>query len=330
MKLWFFGILTFAGFPVFFAHALVTNHEDDLLRVLDDQLQPNSSVVQLLLTYDTTTALMKTLQSVRIINPPFWTETEESRAIDILSALIQNITLCNYIPYSRRYHEWLIYTILKKFDKFEETVTFWNTVAEPKKYLLGITMHGLSGNAESGHLPPIKFVIRDSYRRCVVSQLWQNRGLEYIVTIKNDDSVLDGVGFIHTWLSIDGIEGDTWNRILFSFSNSPRHLLKAFPGISTAEIPLYYRPSKSLNIPITEQQYMQLKHAVANFYDSTPLYMLFPGHRPNVYNCVTASNAILSQAGINILAHIDKPWVVSDKINEELAKITDPKILQYY
>lgn len=266
----------------------------------------------LLLTYDTTTDLVA---------------TEEQAVRDTVYPLLLNIPLCEYFPFNTGYYNQTVEVIVTRFQEIKDTLSNWKKQPKPRDSKLGI---GMTTNGSS-LLGSSLLGVRDFSEWYCRNETWKNRGLEYAVTIRNDHTLLDGQGFIHTWLVIDGIEGNTIKRSLFSFSNSPHHLLKAFPGISTADIPLYYRPSQSLTIPITELKYNLLKSVIRGFWESNPKYMLFPGDRiTGVYNCVTASNRILHSIGINLLAGVNDPRDVVDKIEEEKAKITDPRILNYF
>lgn len=136
--------------------------------------------------------------------------------------------------------------------------------------------------------------------------------MPYSVTIKNDSSLVDRIGFVHTWLTLN-IPGATK---YFSFSNSDGLSLIGFdsPGKSSVEEHLKKRPpTEDHTINITEIQYVVLNKEFDDFYKRNPNYDLTPDNEGD-YNCVTASRAILQAAGIHYLDGIQTPFGVKYKI----------------
>lgn len=152
---------------------------------------------------------------------------------------------------------------------------------------------------------------------------------KYSVTIMNDSDYLDGQGLVHTWLVFNNGNNDVK---YFSFENT---YAAAIPSIAigneasgkcTDESDIKHkRPTESLTIPITEEQYNQLIEASRVFCSDPPNYELKPSFSAqvhlrlwflkDVFNCVTASNKILQAARIGFLTLADTPSVVKQRIN---------------
>lgn len=221
--------------------------------------------------------------------------------------MLEKQKICEYIPWKDEYYNIISTFATKNIQKIEEVYKQMNKKREPpSNYYLAILTNG--GDYDESY-NSIQSRHKRMYATCTAIKGSYDEDLECSVTVKNDDSLFDGQGFIHTWLIIDGKEGTKLTRMLFSFSNDNIWgIVAPSGGISSACKELFFRPpTQSLTFPTDETKYIQLKAAVKNFYEKNPQYQLISGDKRNVYNCVTASNEILHAVGIDILANVHDP-----------------------
>lgn len=134
----------------------------------------------------------------------------------------------------------------------------------------------------------------------------------YIVTIMNDCSLLDGQGYIHTWLMIQAT-GLPTKYFSFSYKSMTGIVGTDFTGISSEEEMVGRIPTEWLCIEIDKAQYEKLFEEIEKFYEKNPKYDVTPDHNGD-YNCVTASSCILMSAGIEFLKDCQTPHAVGNKI----------------
>lgn len=236
-----------------------------------------------------------------------------------INRMLKKIKLCKYIPMEEEYYNIIS---LYMFRNIQNIKNKYNQMISrrffPKRLYLSITVN----NGDSEIPSFIELIAKQNIVGC--DPEWtvpghQIEDLVFSVHLKNDHSVIDREGMIHTWLIIDGKDGTKLTRSLFSFSNNDIWgLSMASGGKSTADKELFLRQAtQTLTIPTSEIQYNQLKTAVRNFYNKNPKYQLRPEGTQNAYNCVTACGEILHAAGINILQNIDDPREVCKVINRE-------------
>ena len=143
---------------------------------------------------------------------------------------------------------------------------------------------------------------------------------EYYVIIKNDTSILlDGHGFIHTWMEIHGPKG----AIKYvSFGADVKDAFADKPGHFDGEEKVKDRPcSQQKLIPLTEEGYELIIAKIKELEDSKPRYDMGPddgeygnglGDEDN--NCITICDIVLQAGGINYLKGIQTPYGLRAKI----------------
>lgn len=157
---------------------------------------------------------------------------------------------------------------------------------------------------------------------------------EYSVTIMNDSKLGDKQGAVHTWLVFN--RGNNKDYFSFESRDHAGFTMAGFdtPGKCTDDDHIKERPaSESETIDITEAQYNQLIEAKTRFCQLATTYDLIPNGirddptiiappvKANDYNCVTASNAILQVANIDILRNCQTPYNVKSVITKQATPV---------
>ena len=133
------------------------------------------------------------------------------------------------------------------------------------------------------------------------------------ITLMNDSSLTDGIGFIHTWVEI---EVPNEEPSYFSFSNSTITSLGGHDstGSITSEAMVGRPPTTQIRLEITEEQYDALQINISNFINNKPNYDIFPDNEGD-FNCTTAVGYVLAQSDIHYLDGLQNPFAVSNRIN---------------
>lgn len=133
------------------------------------------------------------------------------------------------------------------------------------------------------------------------------------ITLMNDSSLTDGIGFIHTWVEI---EVPNEEPSYFSFSNSTITSLGGHDstGSITSEAMVGRPPTTQIRLEITDQQYDALQINISNFINNKPNYDIFPDNEGD-FNCTTAVGYVLAQSDIHYLDGLQNPFAVSNRIN---------------
>ncbi|WP_198555753.1 calcium-binding protein [Rahnella sp. AA] len=129
----------------------------------------------------------------------------------------------------------------------------------------------------------------------------------------NDSEILDGVGFIHTWIKL---EDPSSGLEYFSFSNSTTSSLAGLDaeGHMTDDLMENRVPTSQIIIEVTDKQYSDIiKNALA-FENGKHNYDIFPDNEGD-FNCTTAAGYVLSQSGIHYLDGLQNPYAVSNRID---------------
>lgn len=133
------------------------------------------------------------------------------------------------------------------------------------------------------------------------------------ITIKNDSSLSDGIGFIHTWIEI---ENPGYDPTYFSFSNSTNTSLGGHDAVGemTNQQMEDRISTTQIRIKITNQQYSDLIKNIEAFQKNIPNYDIFPDNEGD-FNCTTAVGYVLAQSDIHYLDGLQNPFAVSNRIN---------------
>lgn len=289
--------------------SVVKTNDEDIIFVSSLPITRQYSL-NVLLTDETAKALVK------------WYDTTSLYDLGVyINRMLKKIKLCKYIQMKEEYYNIIFLYMFRNIQIIKNKYNQMNSGRfVPKSLYLSITVNKDDGDSDIFsyiELSPKQNIVECDPEWTVPGH--QIEDLVFAVIIKNDDSLTDREGLIHTWLIIDGKDGTKLTRSLFSFSNSDiSGVYKPSGGSSKALKDLFLRKgTQTFTIPTSEIQYNQLKTAVRNFENKNPQYQLLPGGKRNVYNCVTACGEILHAAGINILQNIDDPREVSGIINRE-------------
>ena len=132
------------------------------------------------------------------------------------------------------------------------------------------------------------------------------------VTLMNDSTLVDGYGFIHTWLKF---EVDNETPTYFSFG--PETNIIQSEGKFDDDHAMEGRPATSeYRVTINEKTYNEMMLEIKKMKEEKIRYKLFPDKNKN-YNCTTASLRVLNAGGVGSkFKNITTPFGIEEKISE--------------
>lgn len=138
--------------------------------------------------------------------------------------------------------------------------------------------------------------------------------MSYTIKIKNDASLIDGNGFVHTWLEYTVVDDDgNIKTEFFSFSSPDAGTFFGADstGIFTNKAMDGRPASQEISLRISDEQHELLINNIEKFKNSGSNYDLTPDGNGD-YNCTTAVAKVLSDSGIHLMDNVNTPFGVAD------------------
>lgn len=138
--------------------------------------------------------------------------------------------------------------------------------------------------------------------------------MSYTIKIKNDASLIDGNGFVHTWLEYTVVDDDgNIKTEFFSFSSPDAGTFFGADstGIFTNKAMDGRPTSQEISLRISDKQHELLINNIKKFKNSGSNYDLTPDGNGD-YNCTTAVAKVLSDSGIHLMDNVNTPFGVVD------------------
>ncbi|HGH5980867.1 TPA: calcium-binding protein, partial [Kluyvera georgiana] len=138
--------------------------------------------------------------------------------------------------------------------------------------------------------------------------------MSYTIKIKNDASLIDGNGFVHTWLEYTVVDDDgNIKTEFFSFSSPDAGTFFGADstGIFTNKAMDGRPTSQEISLRISDEQHELLINNIEKFKNSGSNYDLTPDGNGD-YNCTTAVAKVLSDSGIHLMDNVNTPFGVVD------------------
>ena len=138
--------------------------------------------------------------------------------------------------------------------------------------------------------------------------------MSYTIKIKNDASLIDGNGFVHTWLEYTVVDDDgNIKTEFFSFSSPDAGTFFGADstGIFTNKAMDGRPTSQEISLRISDEQHELLINNIKKFKNSGSNYDLTPDGNGD-YNFTTAVAKVLSDSGIHLMDNVNTPFGVVD------------------
>lgn len=133
----------------------------------------------------------------------------------------------------------------------------------------------------------------------------------YKVTVKNDASVRDGQGAVHTWLVVTEPGGKT--RTISYTLGAGGAVTNEQAGSFDNEAQRERKPTEEVTFNITQEQAQAMIKRWGELEKTPPNYDALPDGDGDG-NCVTVASDILKAGGVDYLVGIQDPYGVENKI----------------